>query len=174
MFSGNILLCVSRTFFLLFPWNWKMYWGSFFNTSALVWQQPFYTILDVKHLGRSWVYSALTMTETCCLHLAARQARRPIFMRTSSIYCLYMRDYERYNCLNEPPAADMMSLRPSEARVNLTFLPASFSPTSTCPVPSAPCAASPLMTSLSFTGAAHGGPRWNPQHVSVAAATHSK
>lgn len=136
--KNHPVLCF-QDFFLFIPWEWKMYWVSFFNTCALVWQQPFYTILDVKHLGRSWVYLALTTTETCCLHLVARQTRRPIFMQTSSINRLYMRDYERYNCLNEPPAADMMSSRPSEARVNLTFLPASFSPTSTCPLSPVPC-----------------------------------
>lgn len=53
---------------------------------------------------------------------------------------LYMSDYEGYIALNKPLGADIMSSRLSEARVNLTFLPASSHPHTPvpCPVPCAP------------------------------------
>lgn len=51
-----------------------------------------------------------------------------------------MRDYECYICLNKSLAADIMSSSLSEARVTLTFLPASSRPHPPvpCPVTSAP------------------------------------
>lgn len=55
-----------------------------------------------------------------------------------------MHDYECYICLVKPVVADIMSSWMSEARVNLTLLPASSRPHTPvpCPVPSAPRTAS--------------------------------